>query len=132
MTPVIKDCSFKVSPGEIFIVNGDHGSGKTTLLNLIARFYNVSSGRILVNGTVDLRIVNPEWLRKVVGIIPQNPIFLNASIKENLILSLPKDQVYVESAIIEASKRVNFNTKLTLRQLPMILSKHYHMDTILL
>ena len=110
---MLVDCSFKVAKGETFIICGGPRSGKSTILNLIYRFYDVSQGRILLDDKIDLRIINPEWLRRVIGIIPQTPIFLNGSIKENIILSLPKCQIYSESKVIEASKKVIYSSLIT-------------------
>lgn len=108
------DCNLRLENGQTLAICGNRGSGKTTILHLLSRFYDISQGRILLDDNIDLRVTNPQWLRSVTGLIPQNHIFLNGSIKENIMLSLPKSKVYSESMVIEASKKVTF-TNLNLK-----------------
>src|SRR5712692_5047441 len=68
--PVLQDLAFELRPGETVAVIGGTGSGKTTLLNLIPRFFDISSGRLLVDG-VDVRKQPLERLWSVIGLVPQ-------------------------------------------------------------
>lgn len=81
--PALHNISFKAKPGEITAVIGSTGSGKSTLINLVTRFYDVDSGRVLVDG-VDVREMTQEELRKKVGFVPQKAILFNGTIAENI------------------------------------------------
>ena len=80
---VIHNVSFQVSPGEIIGIVGPSGSGKTTLMNLLARFYDVTSGRVLVDGH-DIRNVRLETMRRHIGMVSQETILFSVSLKENI------------------------------------------------
>jgi len=71
--PAIEKISFKTSPGELTAIIGSTGSGKSTLINLIPRFYDVTSGRILVDG-VDVRELTQKKLRAKIGLVPQKVV----------------------------------------------------------
>ncbi|MFO7636259.1 MAG: ABC transporter ATP-binding protein [Clostridia bacterium] len=75
--------SFEASAGQTVVVIGGTGSGKSTLVNLIPRFYDVSHGRILLNGT-DIRDMEMSSLRKRLGIVSQKPVLFTGTIRENL------------------------------------------------
>ncbi len=81
--PAISDISFRAGPGEITAIIGGTGSGKSTLISLIPRFYDVSSGRILVNGT-DIRDMLQEQLRSRIGFVPQKALLFTGTIAENI------------------------------------------------
>lgn len=80
---VLKNITFTAKPGETTAFIGSTGSGKSTLINLIPRFYDVTSGNILVNG-VDVRNVSGSRLRDVIGYIPQKGLLLSGTISSNL------------------------------------------------
>lgn len=82
-SPVLHDISFKTKPGETIAFIGSTGSGKSSLVNLIPRFYDVTFGRILVDG-VDVRDYNIKALRQKVGFIPQKALLFTGTIGENL------------------------------------------------
>jgi ATP-binding cassette, subfamily B, multidrug efflux pump len=79
----IRDISFKAMPGETTAIIGSTGSGKTTLLSLIARFYDASSGSVLVDG-VDVRRMRQEDLRSRIGFVPQKAILFDGTVAENI------------------------------------------------
>jgi ATP-binding cassette subfamily B protein len=82
--PVLRGVSFAVRPGEHIGIVGKSGCGKTTVVNLLARFYDVDEGRILVNG-VDVRDLRIGELREAVGIVLQEPFLFRGTIYENLV-----------------------------------------------
>lgn len=81
--PLIKDLSFRVEPGQTVAIVGPTGAGKTTLVNLIMRFYELSSGRILIDGQ-DIAGVTREELRSRTGMVLQDPWLFAGSILENI------------------------------------------------
>lgn len=81
--PAISDISFKMNPGEVTAIIGGTGSGKSTLINLIPRFYDVDSGKVLVDG-IDVREITQESLRQKVGFVPQQAVLFTGTISENI------------------------------------------------
>ena len=82
-SPVLKDISFKAKPGETIAFIGSTGSGKSSLVNLIPRFYDVTLGKILVDG-VYVREYQLKALRQKIGFIPQKALLFTGTIAENL------------------------------------------------
>jgi len=80
---VLKDINFSVNPGEIIGILGTTGSGKTTLVSLIPRLYDVTSGRILIDG-YDIRDIDIKLLRSSISMVPQDTILFSGTIKENV------------------------------------------------
>ncbi|UDE95620.1 ABC transporter ATP-binding protein/permease [Carnobacterium viridans] len=81
--PVIENVSFTVRPGETAAFIGSTGSGKSSLIQLIPRFYDVTKGRILVDG-VDVREYNLRALRQKIGYIPQKALLFTGTITDNM------------------------------------------------
>ena len=81
--PALKDISFHARPGETTAIIGGTGSGKSTLVNLIPRFYDAESGRVLVDG-VDVREIPQEELRAKIGFVPQKAVLFTGSVADNL------------------------------------------------
>ncbi|MCB2293462.1 ABC transporter ATP-binding protein/permease [Clostridium algoriphilum] len=81
--PAISNISFSTRPGETTAIIGGTGSGKSTLINLIPRFYDATSGAILVDG-VDVREMSQENLRSKIGFVPQNTVLFTGTIAENI------------------------------------------------
>ncbi|MBS7624455.1 ABC transporter ATP-binding protein [Candidatus Bathyarchaeota archaeon] len=86
--PILKDVSFEVKPGETVALVGPTGSGKSTIIRLIPRFYDPTSGRILIDG-YDIRDVKIESLRRQIGIVSQEIFLFNATVKENIAFGKP-------------------------------------------
>ncbi|MDO4667327.1 MAG: ABC transporter ATP-binding protein [Streptococcus sp.] len=82
-SPVLQSISFQAKPGETIAFIGSTGSGKSSLVQLIPRFYDVTLGKILVDG-VDVRSYNLHALRKKIGFIPQKALLFTGTIAENI------------------------------------------------
>lgn len=80
---ILQNISFEVKKGEIVALVGPSGAGKTTLVDLIPRFYDVNEGRILIDG-IDIRDYDLKSLRNNIGIVTQEPILFNDTIKNNI------------------------------------------------
>lgn len=94
-TPVIEDLSMVAEPGSTVAIVGPTGAGKTTLVNLLMRFYDVDSGRILVDG-VDITTVSRQSLRSRIGMVLQDTWLFDGTIAENIAYGRPdasKDEV---------------------------------------
>jgi len=96
----LHDVSFKIAPGQSVGVVGPSGSGKSTLTKLIQRLYVPESGRVLVDG-VDLAMVDPAWLRRQIGVVLQENILFNRSIRDNIALA---DPAFPIERVITAAK----------------------------
>ena len=86
--PILKDVSFEIPAGHIVAVVGSSGAGKSTLSRLLFRFYEVSAGRILIDGQ-DIRSVTQASLRAAIGIVPQDTVLFNDSIYYNIAYGRP-------------------------------------------
>lgn len=89
---VIRDISFTAKPGETTAIIGSTGSGKSTLINLIPRFYDVTEGKIEIDG-LDIRDVNQKELRERIGYIPQKGILFSGTIESNLKYGSPNAKI---------------------------------------
>ncbi|MCM1149141.1 MAG: ABC transporter ATP-binding protein/permease [Butyricicoccus sp.] len=99
-TEVLKDISLEIRPGESFALVGPSGGGKTTLCHLLPRFYDVTAGRVCVDGQ-DVRELTQESLRRSIGIIQQDVFMFAGTIRENIRYGRPdaSDQEVVEAAV---------------------------------
>jgi ATP-binding cassette subfamily B protein len=100
---ILKGVSFRVDPGELVGLVGPSGGGKTTLINLLARFYDVTGGRILVDG-IDLRELDSGHYRRQVGIVLQEPYLFHGTVLENIRYGMP--EASLERAV-EAARAAN-------------------------
>lgn len=81
--PILQGVSFTALPKQKIAVVGSSGSGKSTIMKLLFRFYDVTGGRILIDGQ-DIRTVSQHSLRKAIGVVPQDTVLFNSSIFENI------------------------------------------------
>jgi subfamily B ATP-binding cassette protein MsbA len=86
---VIKNINIDVKKGQTVALVGPSGAGKTTLTDLIARFYDVSDGAILLDGK-DIRKFTQEGLRDLIGVVSQESILFNDTVRNNIALGLPE------------------------------------------
>lgn len=86
--PVLHDIDLELEPGKTIALIGHTGSGKTTLTSLVPRFYDVTSGRVTLDG-VDVRDVKLNSLRHAIGIISQDPFLFSATVRENITFGAP-------------------------------------------
>jgi ATP-binding cassette, subfamily B, bacterial HlyB/CyaB len=85
---VLRDISFKATAGQVIGIVGPSGSGKSTVAKLIQRLYVPESGRVLVDG-LDLAMVDTSWLRRQIGVVLQENMLFNRTIRENIALAEP-------------------------------------------
>ena len=108
---VINKINFKIKKGETVALVGASGSGKTTLANLLARFYDSTTGSIKIDGT-EIKDLNIIDLRKLFGYVTQNSILFHESVKNNLLVSNPKasnEEIY---SALKISNSLSFVEKL--------------------
>jgi ABC-type multidrug transport system fused ATPase/permease subunit len=103
----LKNISFNVQPGQLVALLGGSGSGKSTLASLISRFYDVTAGRITVDGT-DVRDVTLVSLRKNVGIAQQDVFLFSASIRYNIAYGVPDASMEQITAAAKAAQIDDF------------------------
>ncbi|MDZ7338872.1 MAG: ABC transporter ATP-binding protein/permease [candidate division KSB1 bacterium] len=102
-TEVLREVSLRIKRGEVVAIVGPSGGGKSTLVDLLIRFYDPTSGRILIDGH-DLRDVTLESLRRLLGIVTQETILFNDTVRNNIAYGL--DGVPMEK-VIAAAKAAN-------------------------
>jgi len=98
--PVLYDVNFEIKPGETVALVGLSGAGKTTIINLLSRFYDSTSGRITIDG-IDIREVTLASLRSRIGLVTQDLILFNDSVKNNI--SYGHEEISLDK-VIEAAK----------------------------
>jgi subfamily B ATP-binding cassette protein HlyB/CyaB len=97
---VLDDVSFEIGAGEVVGIVGRSGSGKSTLTKLLQRLYLPEHGQVRVDG-VDLALVDPAWLRRQVGVVLQENILFNRSVRDNIALTDPGAPL---TAVMEAAE----------------------------
>ncbi len=98
----LSDLTFSIEKGQTIGIIGGTGSGKTSLVHLIPRFYDVTRGRVMVDG-IDVRAYAPEELRRKVGIVMQKAVLFQGSIRENLLWGDPgADREVLDQALVSS------------------------------
>jgi subfamily B ATP-binding cassette protein HlyB/CyaB len=85
---ILEDISFRIPAGQTIGIVGSSGSGKSTLTKLVQRLYVPETGRVLVDG-IDLNVVDPAWLRRQIGVVLQDNVLFNCSVRENIAFADP-------------------------------------------
>ncbi len=86
--PILKDLSFEINPGETVAIVGPTGAGKSTISRILFRFYDISAGRVEIDGT-DIRAISQDSLRRLTGIVPQDTVLFNDTIGYNIAYANP-------------------------------------------
>ncbi len=105
--PILKNVTFEAKPGETLALLGATGSGKSTIIRLIPRFYDASSGKIIVND-YDVRDVKLQSLRKQIGIVAQETFLFSMTIKENIAYGKPEAKMDEIVAAAKAARAHEF------------------------
>ena len=102
--PVLRDVCLKIPPGQVVGIVGPSGSGKSTIAKLAQRLYLPEAGRVLVDG-MDAAVLDPSWLRRQIGVVLQENILFNRSVRENIALTdpaLPMEKVVAAAKLAGA------------------------------
>ncbi|HGQ0086736.1 TPA: ABC transporter ATP-binding protein [Streptococcus pneumoniae] len=101
--PILDDISFSVNKGETIAFVGHTGSGKSSIINVLMRFYEFQSGRVLLDD-VDIRDFSQEELRKNIGLVFQEPFLYHGTIKSNIAMyqEISDEQVQAAAAFVDA------------------------------
>ena len=100
-TPLFESLSLKIAPGSVVVVTGANGAGKTTLARMIMGLLEPARGHVLADG-LDLKQVAPEWWRRQIVFLPQDPVLFNATILENLTINRPDIDMSELNHIVDA------------------------------
>ncbi len=101
--PVLRNVDLLIEPGQTVALVGPTGAGKSTIANLVARFYDVSSGEVRIDD-VDVRTVTQQSLRRQTGIVSQEPFLFAGTVRDNIRFGLPDiDAATVEEAAQQAN-----------------------------
>lgn len=107
--PVLRDVDLRIEPGQTVALVGPTGAGKSTIANLVARFYDVSDGAVLIDG-IDVRSVRQQSLRRQTGIVSQEPFLFAGTVLENIRFGQPDTS---QAAVKEAARQANAHDFIT-------------------
>jgi ATP-binding cassette, subfamily B, bacterial MsbA len=100
---ILKDINLTINKSEILAVVGPSGSGKSTFADLIARFYDITSGEILIDG-INIKDIKVEDFRNLIGIVPQETILFNDTVRNNIVFGMENVS---DEQLIDAAKNAN-------------------------
>ncbi|CCD89172.1 Toxin secretion ABC transporter (ATP-binding and membrane protein); hlyB-like protein [Bradyrhizobium sp. ORS 285] len=98
--PVLREVSLRIGAGQVVGIVGPSGSGKSTIAKLAQRLYQPEAGRVLVDG-IDTAVLDPSWLRRQIGVVLQENVLFNRSVRDNIALA---DPALSMERIVEAAK----------------------------
>ena len=98
--PVLDDINMEIAPGQTVAILGATGAGKSTLVNLVPRFYDVTHGRVLIDG-MDVRHIDHSSLMRQIAIVPQETILFSGSVRDNIRYGAPDAD---EAAVVAAAQ----------------------------
>lgn len=101
---VLHDVSLHIAPGEVVALVGPSGAGKTTIASLIPRFWDVTSGRVTLDG-VDVNDLTLHDLRRAIGIVPQEPTLFSGTVRSNIAYAVASETETISDEAIEAAAR---------------------------
>lgn len=102
LTPLFREISLRISPGEMIAITGRNGSGKTLLARMMAGLIEPTHGQILADG-VELRQLTPIWWRKQISYVPQEVVFVDGSIRDNLLMACPElDEIRLRECLVRS------------------------------
>ncbi|KAI8882790.1 hypothetical protein K501DRAFT_323826 [Backusella circina FSU 941] len=104
--PILKGLNLKIVPGQTVAFVGSSGSGKSTLIQLLQRLYDPIDGQVLLDGH-DLKKLDVSWLRSQMGVVSQEPVLFNMSIRQNLLLGVPEGVTVTEEDLKRACTEAN-------------------------
>ncbi|KAG0172209.1 ATP-binding cassette, sub-B (MDR TAP), member 4 [Apophysomyces sp. BC1034] len=102
---ILKNLNLSIKPGMTVAFVGPSGSGKSTSVQLLQRFYDPLEGQVLLDGH-NLRDVNVAWLRNQIGVVSQEPVLFNMTIRQNLLMGITGREVS-QDEVVEACKKAN-------------------------
>ncbi|CDH59293.1 abc transporter b family protein [Lichtheimia corymbifera JMRC:FSU:9682] len=108
--PVLKDFDLTIKPGMSVAFVGPSGSGKSTSIQLLQRFYDPLAGEILLDGN-NIKDLNLSWLRKQIGVVSQEPVLFNMTIRQNLLLGVHHE--VSDKDIVSACQKANCHSFIT-------------------
>ncbi|XP_014294685.1 ATP-dependent translocase ABCB1 [Halyomorpha halys] len=106
--PILRGLNLTIEPGQTVALVGGSGCGKSTLIGLLERFYLPSSGKVLLDD-IDITTINLKWLRSHVGLVTQEPVLFDCSIKDNIAYGAPEPHLVKHNDILEAAKTANIH-----------------------
>ena len=102
--PVLRDVSLNIPAGQVVGIVGPSGSGKSTIAKLVQRLYQPEAGRVLIDG-IDAAVLEPSWLRRQIGVVLQENILFNRTVRDNIALAdpaLPMEKVIAAAKLAGA------------------------------
>ncbi|KAI9343429.1 P-loop containing nucleoside triphosphate hydrolase protein [Zopfochytrium polystomum] len=108
--PVLKKFSLRILPGQTVALVGASGSGKSTIVKLITRFYDPVAGSITLDG-YDIRDLNVTWLRQQIGLVGQEPVLFDKTVKENILYGMKDNDAVLGRVDGETVKRLDVKVK---------------------
>ncbi|KAI3846864.1 hypothetical protein MKX03_008457 [Papaver bracteatum] len=105
--PIFRDLCLTIPSGQVVALVGESGSGKSTVVSLLQRFYDPDSGQVRLDG-IEIQKFQLRWLRQQMGLVSQEPVLFNGTIRENI--AYGKEGTATEAEILDAAKQANAHT----------------------